>query len=175
MDVERVVTRRFLAVCEQEAESALPAGWDGPRPETGKLRQSAAVLLLVAERPDRAAMMKLLAETADRVARRQSTREDRQPGQEGGEARLWRDIRTLLDRFGTIRPGTCGHLFDLEVCSQGPWSRRLEAVLRDVGGTPPAATEETLTELARILLRAKARRWSDEDKSREKAGSREAG
>jgi hypothetical protein len=109
------------------------------------------------------------------VAGRQGTREDRQPRAEGGEARLWREVRALLARLGETRSGKPGSLFDLAVCSQGRWSRQLEAVLRGMGGTAPAASEATLTELARILLRAKARQWSDEDKRRDKAGSREAG
>jgi len=173
MDAERIVTRRFLAACEQEARIALPAGWERPQPEAGKLRQSAAVLLRVAERPDRAAMQALLDEIADRVARRQGTREDRQDRDEIGEARLWREIRTLVSRLGEMRTGARAGLFSLAVASHGPWSRELAAVLRTVGGTAPAAGEETLAELARILLRAKARQWSDQDKAREKAGARE--
>ncbi|MGH9362596.1 MAG: hypothetical protein ACRD2T_11835 [Thermoanaerobaculia bacterium] len=170
MDAEEVIRRRFLSAFEQAIWAELPPGWADLRPERGKLRRSAAVLLQVAEQPHRKAMGGLLEEIAQGVGtaregsrRREETRAREKPG----EAALWRSIRELVDRAGETRPGE-PNLFALELCRGQAWTGPLARLARDIGGRVPAATEEALTELARILLRATARKWSDEDRRSEK-------
>ncbi|MGH9361794.1 MAG: hypothetical protein ACRD2T_07735 [Thermoanaerobaculia bacterium] len=169
MDAEEVIRRRFLSAFEQTVRADLPGGWDEPVPERGKLRQSAAVLLQVAERPDREAMGKLLDEIAGRAGGQEGAREqEARELEQHAEAKLWLRLRDLVGRVGETRRGEPANLFTLDLCAGQPWISPMAQVAREVGVKSPPATEETLTELARILLRAKARQWSEEDRRRDK-------
>jgi hypothetical protein len=190
MDASEVVTRRFLTGFEGRAWSTLPGEWQAPRPAKGKLRRSAAVLLRVADEPSLAQMAELLGEIAGRVRSREArgareaeatpgvrlagpARDSEEPaegapGRPLAEADLWSEIARLLGSLRQGQPGVPESLFTLEICRAETWIRPLAEALRHAGGTPPAATDEALAELGRILLRAKARQWSDADRRAER-------
>ena len=170
MEADELIRRRFLSAFEQTVGAELPRGWAEPKPQRGKLRQSAAVLAQVAEQPDREAMGKLLEDIAKRVAAHEGSRRqgDTSAGDKTGEAALWRNLGALVNRVGETRSGEPVNLFTLELCAGQVWAASLAHLAREVGGKIPAATEATLTALARILLRTTARRWSDDDRRREK-------
>jgi|HubBroStandDraft_3_1064219.scaffolds.fasta_scaffold12092_4 hypothetical protein len=195
MDASEVVTRRFLAGFEGRAWSGLPGEWQAPKPEKGKRRRSAAVLLRVADERSLADMEHLLGEIAGRVQNREAraSREaeatpgvrpagsakdpeesaEGAPGRPMAEAALWSEIARLVGGLRRGQPEVPESLFTLEICRGETWIRPLAEALREVGGTPPAATKEALAELARILLRAKARQWSDADRRAERGEEEE--
>lgn len=177
MDASEIVTGRFLAGFEQRAGAKLPKGWKEVRPEDGKLRRSAAVLLEVAERPTLDEMALRLAEIAQRVAEREGRQRpsrdgDEAAGERGGklaESALWGEVRRLLGRLAEAQPGArAKDLFGLEICRGERWVGSLARSVLAAGFEPPPATAEALAAMGRILLRAKARQWSDEDRQHER-------
>ena len=157
-----VLERRLLASLEQAAEVQLPPSWQSLRPEPENLRPAAAVALRVAACGSRAGMARELRDTAERIGTHRE-------GRSGGERELWSSLASAVERLGEAREGSEG-LFGLRL-----WEE-VESVpvaevwrdLRDLLPAQPAAGEPFLAALARVLLRALARRWSAE--ARKEAG-----
>jgi hypothetical protein len=175
MEASALIAARFLAAFEQAAQAELPAGWERPQAEPTRRREAAAVLLAASGLASRGEMKAFFDRVAGQVAERAAAKR-RRPGEDGAAEEpdgdrgtaLWRELATLLERISRTQPRADPSLFTLEVCARQSWIRALARALAAAAAPPPAASEEMLTALARILLRAKARRFTLEDRRRER-------
>jgi hypothetical protein len=161
-DAHQVFERRLLASLEQAAGVELPAAWR-QRPGTENLRPAAAVVLRVATCGSRDEMARYLRETTERIA---ANRE----GRTGGEQELWSSLAGAVGQLGETREGAAG-LLGLRLWDEvrGIPVSELWRLLRDLLPGRPAADELFLTEVARVLLRALAKRWSQDARQEEGA------
>jgi hypothetical protein len=162
IEARDLLERRLLAALEQAAMVELPAAWR-PRPAKEALRPAAAVVLRVASCGSRDEMVRELRATAARIA---ANRE----GRLGGERELWSSLAGAIERLGETGEEAQG-LLGLRLWKEveGVAIREIWSALRLQLPAQPAAGEDFLAALSRVLLRALARRWSDE--ARQEGGS----
>lgn len=160
---QALLERRLLAALEAASRIELPAPWDRLRPRDAALRPAAAVLLRIAQRGDRAEMVADLRGIAEDVAARRG-------GREGGEQALWPQVARAIERLGTLSPGTQGVL-GMALWSSpalhGSWAE-VGRALRGLLPEPREPGERFLTALARSLLGALARKWTEDAQRKER-------
>lgn len=155
----QVLERRLLASLEQGVGVELPSPWRDLRPSGPNLRAAAALLLRVATSTSRDRMAQALRDTAARVAKNRQ-------GLEGAEQDLWPRVVQAIAGLGELQEGGSG-LFGLRLWTEAD-SVPLQELWQSLGDQAPAdleAGEPFLTEVARVLLGALARRWMNEARS----------
>lgn len=182
---EQVLARRLLAALELAATVELPDKWMERDPDLleGKRRSAAAVLLGLADRPGREEMLAALDSFSKRATERarQRGRGSEEAGKAPNEVRFWRNLQDAIRNVGARhddRAGGEGEASDAPVplrqlAAWGPLGDHFQhicAPFRDPVPREVPASEEVLTEIVRILLRAKARRWMDEDREHRRKG-----
>lgn len=155
MDTTKVYRERVLAAIEQALIAGLPTGWRDLEAPRSREREAAAVLLRLAEHDALAEMQQTAIEAA-------ATAAERRHDPMAGEERFWEGLKDLLARIGEGRQGGPRSVADLALWGEGPVRSLVDGVDHAFGG--PAAgsgalDEETLTAVARLVLRACARRW----------------
>jgi hypothetical protein len=183
---DHVLARRLLAALEQAAAVDLPSPWKKLSIGKGKRRSAAAVLLGLADRSNREDMLGALKMYRLRAAERAKQRgrsADEDP-KETEELKLWNDLDGAIHFVSARRPGGA----EADVASGDDpvplrqlavWERlganfdRVCQPFRDSGPLDAPAPNELLDEIARILLRAKARTWMDEDRAGRKSAAQE--
>jgi hypothetical protein len=176
-----VLERRLLAALEQAVVVTLPEHWKGLDIDKGKRRSAAAVLLALA---DHASRQEMLAEL-DRIGMQAKTRAEQrgrasdEEGKEPPEVKLWRDLHAAIEAVTRRRDeleageskidGGAVPLRQLAVWHHiGDPFQRICAPFRGSVLLEEPASEPVAGEIARILLRAKARVWMDEDRNSRK-------
>lgn len=156
LDVTEVLERRLLAALESATAAGPPDAWARLEAPRGGERQAAAVLVRLAERPSREEMIEEARKIAAAVAKRREKREP-QP--------LWEEVAELLEALGEGPDGAAAAgVFGLAL-----WRRvkgfPLEPIHQTFRGVAPdaPARPELLAGAARVLLRARARRWVEDD------------
>ena len=163
-----VFEERILYALEQAAVAQLPPGWVTLNPEGANLRSAARIAAAVAELPTRAEMAERLRDIACEV---EANREGRP-----GEQALWTELGQALDRLAHRPEGAASDLASLSLWADwSPWNGPESPFLllrRSFSGLLPtakAAGDEFLDRVARLLLRALARRWATRARDVERA------
>lgn len=168
MDVQEVGMARRLAAIEQALIAGLPADWESLAPPHRRTHEAATVLLRLAEAPDLDAMRAAAAEGVRCV-------EERRHDREADEAGFWRALRGLLAAIGDGGADRPRSLARLPLWGDTSVPAVLERIERSSEELDAAADddEKTLTEVARILLRARARHWLVTERGKERASEEE--
>lgn len=154
IDARELFERRLLAILEQRAGIEMPADWRRLQPEPSHLRPAAAAVLRVAETQTRDEMKALLRRWSDRIGYNRE-------GREGGEDKLWQGLAEALEHLAERPEDGPAGLLGLSLWSAGakvPLDELWPVFRPSLPGTL-AVREPFLDEVARVLLRALARKW----------------
>ncbi len=137
-------------------EHAAPMGWSSLTvPQRCDPRAASAVLLRLAEAPDRLEMASRLRGIADRVEARRV--EARKRDHASRPESLWKDLRQAIEKLGE---GGDEGLFGLSLWRGLPLQAWVEPMRGLIPRQPPLRPG-FLTAAARVLLRARARAWAE--------------
>lgn len=170
MDADRLRSARVLAAIEQSISAELPPGWEDLQPPRRRAREAAAVLVRLAETPSLGEMRK----QADEGAR---TAQKRAHDREAGELAFWQRLGGLLESFTDPAPDRPPTLAGLALWGDGAVPRLIDRVAGSLRGLAVAGgpvDDETLTALARLVLRARARAWLVKEREAEQPPHQEA-
>lgn len=172
LSVQRVLERRLLAAWHQQCSAGLPSEWQALAPEEGKRRAAAAVVQRLAELSTRAEMEAALEERARKAAERAKERGKKDPG--AGERNLWLQLKARLASLEEATGGPQPSLYSRRLWGSGssmPLSS-IAGAFRDFLSQPRPPGEAFLTGVAKVLLRALAKSWMEEDRKRTEQAER---